>query len=155
MKTLYIMRHGQAEARAASDAERALTARGEQDVERVTRALASELANVEQIWVSPYRRAQQTAAIVNRVLGRGADPVTTELLTPEANLMALCDQMQQSDSMELMLVSHMPLVGELLHYLTGTDPGRYSMGTASIACVSLEVAGAGLGHLEWLHHRES
>ncbi len=154
MKTLFIMRHGQAETRASSDAERALTARGEKDVERMADALTTELAELDQLWVSPYRRARQTAAIVNGALGRGAEPVVTELLTPDADLEALCAQLQACEEEHLLLVSHMPLVGDLIHYLTGAEPGRYTMGTASVACLSLEMVAAGLGRLTWLRHRE-
>lgn len=154
MKTLFIMRHGQAQARASSDAERSLTARGEKDVELMTSALASELSELDQLWVSPFRRARQTAEIVNRVLGRGAEPTVTELLTPEADLEALCAQLQVCEEEHLLLVSHMPLVGDLIHYLTGAEPGRYSMGTASVACLTMDVVAPGLGELSWLRHRE-
>lgn len=154
MKTLYIMRHGQAQARAATDAERALTSRGEDEVRQMVASLANDMAGLEQVWVSPYRRARQTAAIANQVLGRGAEPTLTELLVPEARIEPLCEQIQNCQQSSLLLVSHMPLVGELLHYLTGAEPGRYGMGTASIACVTLDVVAAGLGQLQWLHHRE-
>lgn len=154
METLYIMRHGQAQGRAASDAERALTDRGEEEVRQMVTSLADELAGLENVWTSPYRRARQTAAITNQVLGRGADPIVTELLVPEAKIEPLCEQIQNCQESSLLLVSHMPLVGELLHYLTGTEPGRYSMGTASVACVTFDVVAAGLGQLRWLHHRE-
>lgn len=154
MKTLYIMRHGQAQARAVTDAERALTDRGEADVRAMVASVANELAGLEQVWTSPYRRARQTAAIANQVLGRGAEPTLTELLVPEAGVEPLCEQIQNCQEPSLLLVSHMPLVGELLHYLTGAEPGRYSMGTSSIACVTIDVVAAGLGQLQWLHHRE-
>ncbi|UZJ45649.1 phosphohistidine phosphatase SixA [Marinimicrobium sp. C6131] len=154
MKTLFIMRHGQAQAKASSDAERPLTARGAADVERVTNALSAELSELDQLWVSPYRRARQTAAIVNQVLGRGAEPVVTELLTPDADLEALCAQLQVCEEEHVLLVSHMPLVGDLIHYLTGAEPGRYPMGTASVACLTMDVVAAGVGELRWLRHRD-
>lgn len=154
MKTLFIMRHGQAEAHAASDPERALTDRGEADVRQMVASLTDDLIALEHVWTSPYRRAQQTAAIANEVLGRGAEPVLTELLVPEAKVEPLCEQIQACQESSLLLVSHMPLVGELLHYLTGAEPGRYSMGTSSVACVAFDVVAAGLGQLRWLHHRE-
>lgn len=154
MKTLYIMRHGQAEARASSDAERALTTRGEKDVERMADALASEWTELDQLWVSPYRRARQTASIVTDVLDRGAEPTVTELLTPDADLEALCAQLQACEEDHLLLVSHMPLVGDLIHHLTGAEPGHYAMGTASVACLTMEVVAADLAQLSWLRHRE-
>ncbi|WP_347329541.1 phosphohistidine phosphatase SixA [Marinimicrobium locisalis] len=154
MKTLFIMRHGQAEPRAASDSERTLTQRGEADVHQMITSLTDELVGLEHVWTSPYRRARQTAAIVNEVLDRGAEPVLTDLLVPEAGVEPLCEQIQTCQESSLMLVSHMPLVGELLHYLTGAEPGRYSMGTSSVACVAVDVVAAGLGQLRWLHHRE-
>lgn len=154
MKTLFIMRHGQAQARAPSDAERSLTVRGEKDVEQMANDLISELSELDQVWVSPYRRARQTAAIINQALGRGAEPTVTELLTPDADLEALCAQLQVCEEEHLLLVSHMPLVGDLIHYLTGAEPGRYNMGTASVACLTMDVVAAGLGELSWLRNRE-
>lgn len=150
---LYIFRHGQAESSAPSDAERALTKRGQQDVANMIAQAEDELVGLDQIWVSPYLRAQQTAQIVISELELGSMPVTTELLVPESQPAELYEQLQLCDADALLLVSHQPLVGHLLEDLCGAEAGRYPMGTASLACVELEVAASGVGQLRWLRHR--
>ena len=66
---LFFLRHGEAEPRAASDAQRRLTPSGEADVLAVIESRRSELAGLELIVASPYRRARQTASIAAQALG--------------------------------------------------------------------------------------
>jgi phosphohistidine phosphatase len=79
---LWVLRHGEAEPRANTDAERRLTAHGR---EQVLRSAAHLLGQpLQAIIASPYVRAQQTAALVHDTLGF-AEPVrTVPWLTPEA-----------------------------------------------------------------------
>lgn len=151
---LFVMRHGEAESRAASDAERALTARGRRDVEKITNRSASELLELEQIWVSPLSRAQETAAVAMEALGWGSEPITTALLEPSSDVEALCEQLRESDYECLLLISHQPLVGALIEHLSGAEPGRYAMGTASLACLNVEWAASGLAEVKWLRHSD-
>ena len=65
--TLWLLRHGEAEARARSDAERPLTERGRKEVRRCAERLRGR--PLQYILASPYLRAQQTAEIVREVLG--------------------------------------------------------------------------------------
>ncbi|MGD8176433.1 phosphohistidine phosphatase SixA [Marinimicrobium sp. ARAG 43.8] len=154
MKTLLIMRHGQAQAHAASDSLRELTERGRQDVSSVCRALSSELAQSTQLWMSPYRRARQTMDILVGTLGVNIEPQEVNSLTPESSPKSLCEALEQHDANRFLIVSHMPLVADLVQYLTGAEPGRYVFGTASVARIDAEVFAGGLGQLCWLRHRE-
>jgi phosphohistidine phosphatase SixA len=78
---LWVLRHGEAEPRANTDAERRLTAHGR---EQVLHSAAHLLGQpLQAIIASPYVRAQQTAALVHDTLGF-AEPVrTVPWLTPE------------------------------------------------------------------------
>jgi len=151
---LLVLRHGQAEARAARDEQRALTDAGRRDVARVIDASHPVLEGLEALWVSPYLRAQQTARIAIDRLQWSGRAITLDGLTPEASLAPLYSELQACKARSLLLVSHQPLVGSLLDELCGKDPGHHPMGTASLACVNLEVAAPGLGNLEWLRHKE-
>ena len=85
---LWVLRHGEAEPRANSDAERRLTAHGrEQVLHSAARLLGQPL---QAIIASPYVRAQQTAALVHDTLGF-AEPVRTALagLTATARRLAM------------------------------------------------------------------
>ncbi|WP_111641991.1 phosphohistidine phosphatase SixA [Marinimicrobium alkaliphilum] len=148
---LYILRHGQAEARAASDAERPLTTRGEREVARMIEGVRAELEGLTQLWASPYRRACQSAAIAAEILDL-SDTLETELLVPEADPEKLFAQLQVCEAEAVLLVSHQPLVGRLLDRLCGTEAGYHTMGTASLARVDTELVAEGLGVLTWLRH---
>lgn len=59
---IYIMRHGEAQQFAPSDAQRALTDRGRHESEAVARACVNQrgVKGFDLVLVSPYLRAQQT-----------------------------------------------------------------------------------------------
>lgn len=150
---LLILRHGQAEAWAASDEQRALTETGRRDVARVVEAARPAFEGLEALWVSPYRRAQQTARIVIDTLQWPGSVTTVPDLQPDAALEPLYGLLQACKAQSVLLVSHQPLVGNLLDDLCGEDPGCYPMGTASLACLKLDVPARSLGQLEWLQHK--
>ncbi len=71
---LWVLRHGEAEPRAKTDAERRLTAHGREQVLHSAAYLIGQ--PLLAIVASPYVRAQQTAALVHDTLGF-AEPVRT------------------------------------------------------------------------------
>ncbi len=148
---LFVLRHGQAENRAETDMQRELTDRGRADVSRIIRESLDDLGEVTHLWASPYVRAQQTAQIVSELLG-DMQIYTTELLVPEASVDALLAQLELSDIASLLLVSHQPLVGQLVDTLCGAEPGANPMGTSSLAAMEADPVAAGLGQLHWLRH---
>lgn len=149
---LYVLRHGQAESRASSDFERRLTDRGRADACAMALRFNSDLCTLGEIWVSPLVRAQQTANAVVGELSVSPAYTTTETLVPEADLNRLYQELNNSRASILLLVSHQPLVGELVNDLCGVEPGFYAMGTASMACIEAEVFASSMGELLWLHH---
>ena len=148
---LFILRHGQAAFQAARDQDRQLTPRGQEEVHLSVSAALAELRGVQKILVSPYVRAQQTAALAAEYLP-DISRETEVLLTPEAKLAQLCQMLHKRKESSLLLVSHQPLVGQLVNWLCGLAPGRYSMGTAALACIDTELLEAQLGDLRWLRH---
>lgn len=149
---IWILRHGKAETFVNNDANRALTDEGRAQVASVlTRQSAQIDTHNLNIWVSPYRRAQQTAAIAVDLLGC---PITceTELLLPEARPRQLLEALYRADSDNILLVSHQPLVSSLLDCLCGARGEEHYMQTASLAAVECEVPAAEMGQLRWLVH---
>ena len=59
---LWLLRHGQAQAEARSDAQRELTPYGREEVLQSLEHLRG--CSLDAIFVSPYIRAQQTAALI-------------------------------------------------------------------------------------------
>ncbi|WGK80646.1 phosphohistidine phosphatase SixA [Vibrio aestuarianus] len=114
---IFIMRHGEAEHYAVSDAERALTERGQR--ESVAVAVACEkqgLRHFDKVLVSPYLRAQQTWASIASYF-ESDDVVTYDDITPYGQADTVFDYVSALVDIEqlesVLLVSHLPLVGYL------------------------------------------
>ena len=148
---LWLLRHGEAEAQARSDAERALTARGRQEVGQA--AVQLEERAFGAILVSPYVRAQQTAALVREALGFTGGIHTVPWLTPGSDPREVLRQLDHYAQGELLLVSHQPLVGSLAGLLIhGHRQQPLPMHTASLAKLEGDVLAAGLMDLLALVH---
>ncbi len=134
---LYVMRHGEAEPKSSSDAERRLTRRG---VEQVTRslAIASELgATAEGIVTSPLLRARQTAEIAQRLF-RVQTVLVNPALEPDSTSLEALQVLRDLDLKEMLLVSHQPLVSELLSTLLDWHEKAFLVRPGTI--VKIEVA---------------
>jgi phosphohistidine phosphatase len=146
---LYLMRHGQAESYAASDAERQLTEKGIAQ----SRAMASFLASEPPVRVisSPLVRACQTAFNVVEPLQHDVPFDTCDLLTPDEDPRAVADWIGSllTDS-PVLVVTHNPLVSLLVSWLVnGHLQGSLSLATADVVCLELEQAGPGTATLLW------
>ena len=149
---LFIMRHGEAAVGADADAQRELTPEGREDIQWMANHYQAELAIIDEIWVSPYLRAQQTASIVADTLNKPV--ITQEWLTPTDNPDHFVDALREIDK-TILIVSHQPMVGTLVDRLADLEPGRYRMGTGSLACIDLELIAYRCGELKWLHHPQA
>ena len=166
MKQLFLMRHGDAELFAVSDAQRALSSRGHLEISSIFNQVATHLKGLNEVWVSPYIRAQQTwqqveQAITDTLEFPALKVLTQPAIEPSGNVvevLALLGQALNNPNIhKLLLVTHQPFVGELLERLCGLDAGRYYMGTANMAAINVPVTGdndaalvAGLCDLQWL-----
>ena len=111
---LWVLRHGEAEPYGSRpDSERALTEHGRKEVLHAAAELMGQ--PITAIYASPYLRAQQTAQLVRDALGFQPDIRTVEWLTPGFSPQAVSEQLVSVDY--ALLVSHNPLVGNLLGYL--------------------------------------
>lgn len=129
---IWIMRHGQAESMHVPDAERALTARGLEQAVASGQWLVGQGAQGVRIVASPYRRAQQTAVQVAAQLGV-ASVESLALLQPEGDPRRVSQWLAQQPDQSLVLVSHMPLVAQLVSWLEdGVLGGGIPFGTAEV-----------------------
>lgn len=139
---LWVLRHGQAEPHAASDPQRRLTAQGRREAQLMARCLAGQPLDV--ILASPYVRAQQTAELVREQLQMRRAIVTVDWATPDDDPLAVLDHLAERSEGHLLLVSHQPLVGQLLSLtVDGHRQGHYPMPTAGLACVEMALPAAG------------
>lgn len=126
---LVLMRHGEAENLVTQDAERALTPHGRAQAAATAALLRETLAaaNPPYLLCSPYRRAQETAAIMAQACG--PLPVHIEpALTPDTNvrlalqtLVGRADSLPDDENATLLVVSHMPLLALLAAWLEQGD----------------------------------
>lgn len=117
------MRHGEAVFHAASDAERALSPTGQEEVALMGRWLAKEQDDWSLVLVSPYLRAQQTMQSVLTHLPNPPDRVQTiEGLIPSGSAGDIHDfidgEISVSRVTNILLVCHMPIVSYLTASLT-------------------------------------
>lgn len=147
---LWIMRHGQA-APGCPDPQRSLTDAGQHEASRMAAWLHAALDEAQRhrlaIVASPYRRAQQTAAVMAERLARPVE--TLNLITPDDPVDPVIEWLQiRCVDKPCLLVSHMPLVGELTGRLVEGDPrSSLPMPTAAIAGLEAEVWAAGCARL--------
>ena len=129
---LWVLRHGEAVPHGSRphDSERELTDNGRKEVLKITAELMGQ--PLTAIYASPYLRAQQTAQLVREALGFEPEIRTVEWLTPDTDPDKVAEQLVSVSN--VLLVSHNPLVGNLLSYLqhgAGYPPER--VGTAGLA----------------------
>ncbi|MGH1472343.1 MAG: phosphohistidine phosphatase SixA [Cellvibrionaceae bacterium] len=146
---LFVLRHGEAEYSASTDQERQLTEHGKSEVRSAVEKSLSKLKVVKHIFVSPYIRAQQTAGIVHELLPDIAMS-TLPMITPSGKVSEVLDFLQNENIENVLLVSHQPLVGDLVSELVGQPVGFYRMSTAALAYVKTDVYAIGCGTLRWI-----
>lgn len=143
---LALLRHGEAERDAPSDSLRRLTGHGEAEAAATGTLLVGLLQSPPVVISSPYRRARMTADIVAAEIGAG---VVREIagITPDdgarAALLAIAAQCVPGTT--LVVVTHMPLIGNLLALLVDGDQ-RHARGvrTAGGALLAGEFVAPGL-----------
>lgn len=144
---LVIMRHGEA-GLGRVDRDRELTQQGRSETCLMGRWLAAQLSPQAtgpstglRLVASPYRRAQQTAALVGDMLFESKIKVGIEtlgIITPDESPENIVDWLlEQPVGRPLILISHMPLVGALTGLLVEgrTDCG---LGFSTAAMAELE-----------------
>ena len=131
MRELWLMRHGAAEATSSGgDDERPLTPAGELTSRRVGLALARMGLAPDEVWHSPFRRAQQTAAAVAAQLG-GCELVPQDTMTPHGHASAVCELLFAARARRLLLVSHLPLLPAVVSELLAA-PLRIDLSPSSV-----------------------
>ena len=151
---LFILRHGHAEAQAETDALRPLSASGREELARNLSRCQAQLASIEEVLVSPLLRAKQTYELACTYLPTVPMRIS-DLLKPGGNpheLVEYLAEQEQNGIQSLLLISHLPLVGSVIDSLCGSEPGRYRMSTASLACLQCGPVAAGCASVESLHH---
>ncbi len=148
---VWVMRHGEAQGRARTDAERELTAHGRDEVLQSATHLIDKPAPL--IIASPYVRTRQTAQLVREALGLSGEIVIAPWLTPESDPDQVLRTLDGHLAEHVLLVSHQPLVGALIGLAVhGHRQQPQPMSTASLAELEGELPLAGGMQLLSIRH---
>jgi phosphohistidine phosphatase len=118
---LYLMRHGEAEPLEHEDAPRCLTALGKLNVKDVARQFALRDIALTACLHSPYLRTTQTCTLFLAELAASVQPQVLELLTPETRAADVLNYLQTLQAEHVLVITHNPLVSELLTILTDSE----------------------------------
>lgn len=156
MKRIFLLRHGQAERDAARDELRNLTLQGRSEVAAVAEVIRAKGVLPVRIVSSPYVRARQTADIVAHALSAG-EVVEVPGVTPDDNpqrALQVLDTLSKHG--DVMLVTHMPLIGALIGLLCdGMASSGPGVDTAAGVLLEGELIAPGQMHvLTRFHPRE-
>jgi phosphohistidine phosphatase len=152
---IYLLRHGIAEDPAAGqgDHERALTDEGWKRLRRAAPAWRQLCEVPAVVFVSPLRRAQETASVLQEAL-RGAGELRTEpALVPGAStsvIMRLLEAEQFAGTKCVALVGHEPHLGYLLGgLLTGHPRLAIPLKKGMLVAVETESTASLVAGLRW------
>ncbi|WP_107853083.1 phosphohistidine phosphatase SixA [Oceanimonas marisflavi] len=147
---IFIMRHGQASSQESDDASRPLTEQGSEEVCQMAQWLSQQVTSFDRVMVSPYVRSQQTWQQMSRFIPATMVEYHDELIPSAdadttASLILAYGELEQS--VNLLVISHMPLVGFLVESLC---PGTMApiFVTSGVAKITLEKGHGGL--FNWL-----
>ncbi len=106
----------------ADDLDRALTPKGERQAQRMAAWLGRHLPATAKVLASPARRAQQTAAALDRKFK------TVAALAPDAAVDALLHAVRWPESREpVLVVGHQPTLGLAAAYLLSGQPQAWAV----------------------------
>ncbi|MEH6471844.1 MAG: phosphohistidine phosphatase SixA [Halopseudomonas sp.] len=143
---LLLLRHGEAEF-SLPDCDRNLTGCGVEQTQRVLARRIEALDGLSAVYVSPYLRAQQTAALLPDTLSLPALQ-SIDGLQPDCSVTQLIEWLQSQQG-KILLVAHNPLLSRLANRLLG-ESQRYSFDTSTLVCLQMPIAAAGCAELSWI-----
>ena len=131
---LDLIRHGDAvPAGSAGDAARTLSAAGLRDVTHLAEEYVRRQWRPARVFVSPLRRAQETARILLDRIGGEIQLQTLDELEPEHDGSELIAALRVRATVEYVLaIGHQPLLGHVAELLTGEEVGFPPAGMARI-----------------------
>ncbi|MDB2409440.1 histidine phosphatase family protein [Pseudomonadales bacterium] len=169
MKTIAILRHGEAEFAGNSDAGRVLTPRGMRNSQVAAETLAAHLSSQvsemgpDAVFYSPFVRTHQTADAVLKILNTRSDhPIyfaAEKALLGDNTPHAVCQWLDTLPYERILLISHEPLVSGLVEWLVQGSSSASSNGVdshpffpSSLAILSAEVVSQGCAELVSMTH---
>lgn len=144
----FLMRHGEAEHSASSDAKRHLTTNGIKSVRGRVNQYSEDLSEIDLIIHSPYLRTIQTSEIIADSLNLSSALVESALWTPDSDPLVALESLAHHSQSTPIIVTHMPLIS-IVEALCCEGVISYprSFSCAEIAEITADWPAAGLGSL--------
>lgn len=144
---IYLLRHGIAEEKAASDSARELTHEGAMQTRSMADKFKTHSPIIEKAIMSPYQRARQTAAEL-RIDFPELDFDVDKDIEPSGDVYAIMDKIESLDAKHVLLVSHNPFLSNLLAVMVdGTMETNRHIGNSTLVCVSIDFVAPGFGNI--------
>lgn len=153
---LFLVRHGTAEDKGGgSDAERALTPEGREEVADVSGSIRAAMDEPAALLSSPYLRAEQTAEVLRERLKLAAKLRATDALLPEGGWDALrpvLEDLHRQGVRAVIAVGHNPSISMMVgEALSREDGASIAMAKGAVACLDLDdLRRRPAGALKWL-----
>lgn len=148
---LYILRHGHASPTGVSDDSRELTDQGRSECDILGQWMKKQSISVDEIWSSPFTRANHTAEIIKTHIGSDVTIHHHSRLIPSTHPEELLKDLQNFNKNSLLIVSHMPLVGRFTHALmSGHEDEPIFFETCGLASLEVAELRYQAAYLEWL-----
>jgi phosphohistidine phosphatase len=149
---LYLLRHGIAEDRAATDADRQLTDEGRLKLHRVMKRAAAAGVEPSLILSSPYKRALETAEIAASELHYEGEILRTGALTPDSSPPSLWSEIRDHrDEPAILLAGHEPLFSSTVAFLLGSTQQMVDFRKAALVRIDVHNFSASpQGILQWM-----
>ena len=152
---IYLLRHGDAPYD-AKECERSLSSQGKIDTQNVIRQHLSELAKLQLIVCSTTLRSKQTLQVLSDMLDYPGEVLLSNMLCSSGKVSAVqacINQLIGSRNLEsVLLLSHQPLIGDILEYITDQKGLSWSMNTSTFAAIDAASFSRGFGRLESITH---
>ena len=145
---VYVVRHGDAMP-PLGGGERALTEHGIQNANDAGRLLASE--GFDFLLYSPKLRTRQTRDCILAAADAVDNREDLSLLPPSTE-QSVADAVEACGGQSVVLVSHLPLVAELVGWFVAGDPAYYPLPgfpPAGIVALDMDIVGQGMATLAW------
>jgi phosphohistidine phosphatase len=149
---VYLLRHGIAEDFSpCGDASRSLTEEGVRRLQQASNGWKRVVGEIDEAFVSPLLRAQQTAAIFLEAVAASAPRVETATLVPEArplHALELLHAAMHEGRRGVACIGHEPHMGSLLGLLlTGSERAAIPFKKGMLAIVDIESSATMTGRL--------
>ncbi len=132
---IILIRHGTAYpvSKKFNEQNRPLTKDGGKEIIKIRDYLSKSCEKYEELWISPYKRAIQTAVNVCNVINKQEMKIM-DILKPDANPKEVIKRiiLSFSEIRVLYIVSHQPLLGKLLGEVFQTSSTSFEILPATI-----------------------